>query len=56
VEVLNASYNQITFMEHVSALKELRALVLNNNQIKKIEGVGGLAHLDALGEGVGTQY
>jgi len=45
---LNASYNQIIIMEHVSELKELRALVLNNNKIKKIEGVGGLAHLDTL--------
>lgn len=47
--VLIASHNSITKMGKLAPLVNLRTLVLNDNQITKIEGLETLSELETLG-------
>lgn len=47
--MLIASHNSITKMGKLAPLVNLRTLVLNDNQITKIEGLETLSELETLG-------
>ena len=48
--MLNLGYNQIKRIEGVNGLPNLKALILNDNKIKKIKQISNLSALNTLGE------
>ena len=47
--VLNAGYNEIKQIEGLDGMTQLKALMINNNKILRIEGLGMLRELNTLG-------
>ena len=51
--MLNLSHNELNRISvHITYLKKLRALILNNNHIKVVENVDGLLNLTTLGTSI----
>jgi len=51
VVVLNVSHNELVHMSpHITRLKQLKALILNNNDLLEIENIEPLLQLNTLGK------
>jgi Leucine-rich repeat (LRR) protein len=49
--VLNASKNSLTHIEGIARLSKLKALILNDNKLKRIPHLAKLSELNTLGIG-----